>query len=139
MESIADLSSLKELNDEEAIEKLVTFLFKKPAIEKVSCEEIKKISLGKDEENPVVAFVIRPFLLHPKAGFISLAISEMNNFPSKIRARYIYNDEPSCPRYLGMSYITDRIRVLLPGNQYEDISLNLDKMKNSGTLATQIN
>lgn len=97
------------------------------SIERVSCDEIAKISLEKDATNPIVAFIVRPFFMHPKFGFTSLAIQEKKSFPENIVAKFIYNDSPECPGELGMSYIKDRVRVFLPGGQKEDISLNMDK------------
>lgn len=138
MESFRDLNFVKDSSEDEIISKLVLTLKKKPAIEKVSCEEIDRISLNKNE-NAVVAFIVPTVFMHPMAGFIGIAVHEMTSFPEDVRARYVYNDEPECPKYLGMTYITERIRVFLPGNQHEDISLNVDKLSNIPMLTSQVN
>lgn len=74
MESIKDLNFPKGTEEEEIMSKLKEHLMKKPSMEKVSCDEISKISLPKDAENAVVAFIVRPLFLHPKIGFTSFAI-----------------------------------------------------------------
>ena len=76
METFKELEFVKDkdLTEEDIISKLVSILLKKPVMEKISCEEIDRISLDKDAENSIVAFVVKPLFLHPLIGLSTVAV-----------------------------------------------------------------